>query len=68
MTSSILAWRYRPYIFYKTYFAKYNFKKVKIENLVSIKNYIAKCGANDDENFLQNENFLLNELVAKLKG
>ena len=29
---------------------------------MSIKNYIAKCGANDDENFL------LNELVAKLKG
>ena len=32
-----------------TFFAKQDFKKVKIEILVSTKNYIAKCGAKDDD-------------------
>ena len=32
-----------------TFFAKQDFKKVKIEFLVSIKKYSAKCGANNDD-------------------
>ena len=31
------------------FFPKQDFKKVKIEILVSNKNYIAKCGAKDDD-------------------
>ena len=32
-----------------TFLAKQDFKKAKIEILVSTKHYIAKCGANDDD-------------------
>ena len=32
-----------------TFFAEQDFKKAKIEILVSTKNYVAKYGANDDD-------------------
>ena len=45
-----------------TSFAKQDLKKVKIEILVSTQNYIANCGAKDDNAWKT----LLNELVGKL--
>ena len=39
-----------------TFFVKHDFKKIKIEILVSTKSYISKCGAKDDYlmNWLEN--------------